>query len=391
MFRFIWKWHNKRKVRTNLKGSGKLPFSEFLGLQSHGLEFSKCQILGQTCATIWWKKKLESRSRIPKKDSKRVSMPASWWEFFGFRIGLPERDHHWRNPRKNITESAAIWASRGIANPEIISSFGPRTFWRRDEVPNRNFSIWAEVTYQQGNHKMGNVHWKDTSSPSHCALVLLLIEITNMISICATGLSEGKICLKSSIIFHVSNFYSNYRKYAMPFQQKHSFIDLVISWAIVVDIDRLCHRQLSHKRAHLFLLKSNDCCFHHVSSCAWLRSLRILSGKQIKFSIFVQHDCALQYFWALLNLRETCGRHPLLFADGTATLKTSKSASMDSPSFFMYKTKKVSWAFLWMKDFALGLGLWRLGRRSWAQHLAADDGRNGNCGFPTLRNVNREI
>ena len=50
-----------------------------------------------------------------------------------------------------------------------------------------------------------------------------------MIYICATGLSEGKICLKSSIIFHVSNFYSNYRKYAMPFQQKHSFIDKVIS------------------------------------------------------------------------------------------------------------------------------------------------------------------
>ena len=67
-----------------MNGSGKLPFSEYLGFQSNGLEFSKCQILAQTCATKWWKKKWWSRSRIPRKDLKRMSMPASWREFLGF-------------------------------------------------------------------------------------------------------------------------------------------------------------------------------------------------------------------------------------------------------------------------------------------------------------------
>ena len=53
--------------------------------------------------------------------------------------------------------------------------------WRRDEIPNRNFSILAQVTYQQKkqwNCKMGNAHREDTS-PSHCALFLSLIEITD--------------------------------------------------------------------------------------------------------------------------------------------------------------------------------------------------------------------
>ena len=40
------------------------------------------------------------------------------------------------------------------------------------------------------------------------------------------------ILLKFYVIFYVSNFYSSHCKYAMPFQQKHSF-------AIVVDINWL--------------------------------------------------------------------------------------------------------------------------------------------------------
>ena len=77
----------KEKVYT--KGSGKLPFSEYLRFQSNGLELSTCQILGLTCATIWWKKKQGLQSRIPRKDLKRMSMPASWREFLGFLIPLP--------------------------------------------------------------------------------------------------------------------------------------------------------------------------------------------------------------------------------------------------------------------------------------------------------------
>ena len=41
------------KEKVLAKCSGKSPFSEYLGFQSNGLEFSKCQILARTCATIW--------------------------------------------------------------------------------------------------------------------------------------------------------------------------------------------------------------------------------------------------------------------------------------------------------------------------------------------------
>ena len=45
-----------KKEEVLAKGSGKSPFSEYLWFQSNSLEFSKCLILGRTCA-IWWKKK----------------------------------------------------------------------------------------------------------------------------------------------------------------------------------------------------------------------------------------------------------------------------------------------------------------------------------------------
>ena len=79
----------KEKERTN--GSGKLPFSEYLGFQSNGLEFSKCQILGRTCARIWWKEKRGLRSTIPRKDLKGMSMPVTWREFSWLRIRVPVR------------------------------------------------------------------------------------------------------------------------------------------------------------------------------------------------------------------------------------------------------------------------------------------------------------
>ena len=46
------------------KRSGKSPFS---GFQSNGLEFSKCQILGLSCAKLWWKKK----RGVEKQNSKK--------------------------------------------------------------------------------------------------------------------------------------------------------------------------------------------------------------------------------------------------------------------------------------------------------------------------------
>ena len=144
----------------------------------------------------------------------------------------------------------------------------------------------------------------------------------------------------------------------------------------------LCHCQLSHDCALLFLLKSNGLLLSCVLLC-----LRIYSCKLIQFSKFIEHYCALQYFWALLNPCKTCSCCPLFFADCTAHFKEIK-VCINGFSQFLYVPNKVRlFSFLLNERFALGLGLWRLGRRSWAQHLSADDGRNGNCGFPTLRNV----
>ena len=42
------------KEKVLAKCSGKSLFSKYLGFPSNGLEFSKCQILGRTCGTIWW-------------------------------------------------------------------------------------------------------------------------------------------------------------------------------------------------------------------------------------------------------------------------------------------------------------------------------------------------
>ena len=79
----------KEKVLS--KCSGKSPFSKYLEFLSNALELSTCEMLGRTCGTIWWKKKRGSRSRISRKDLKRMGMPAAWREFSWFRITLPVR------------------------------------------------------------------------------------------------------------------------------------------------------------------------------------------------------------------------------------------------------------------------------------------------------------
>ena len=46
----------------------KSPFSEYLGFQSNAPEFSKCQMLAQTCGTIWWKKQRGQDAEIQKRN-----------------------------------------------------------------------------------------------------------------------------------------------------------------------------------------------------------------------------------------------------------------------------------------------------------------------------------
>ena len=172
-----------------------------------------------------------------------------------------------------------------------------------------------------------------------------------------------------------------------PINKNIAFIGKGISWAIVVYIDRL------YVTANVFM--NVRTCFYWnemtVASVICPPVLKDYLGKRIKSSKYVEHDCALQDVWAPFDPRETCGCRPLFFADGTVHFEDIK-VCINGFSQFLYVLSEVRlFSLLLSERFALGLGLWRLGRRSSAQHLAAEDGRNGNCGFPTLRNVNLEI
>ena len=67
--------HGITREKVLAKCSGVSHFSGYLGFQSNALEFSKSQMHGGTCGARWWKKKRESRNRIPRKSSKRMNMP----------------------------------------------------------------------------------------------------------------------------------------------------------------------------------------------------------------------------------------------------------------------------------------------------------------------------
>ena len=112
-------------------------------------------------------------------------------------------------------------------------------------------------------------------------------------------------------LWHVSSFYSNYRKHAMPFNNNIAFIDGGILWAFAIDVDWLY--------VSTNLLMNASTCFywnqwrlHLHCFCLCLRSY---SCKRIKFSTFASHDCALQTFWAPLDSREASSSRPPFFAD----------------------------------------------------------------------------
>ena len=113
----------------------------------------------------------------------------------------------------------------------------------------------------------------------------------------------------------------------------------------------LCHSQLSHEHAHLFLLKSNDCCFSHLSTFAWGFTPASWLNFPSSFSTIV--PCNI--FELCLTLTKPAVN--LLSSSQTAQhkLKTSKYASMVSPTFFMFLMKKGYLAFFWMKDLLLDL------------------------------------
>ena len=70
----------------------------------------------------------------------------------------------------------SLGASRGIANPEIISSSGPGT---DDVTKSQNVILrfGPKSHTNRGNRKIANADWEDKSSPSHCFCQWLASQI----------------------------------------------------------------------------------------------------------------------------------------------------------------------------------------------------------------------
>ena len=78
-----WSWvcrHKTRKIACK-----RLRQTTFFSVsQNNALEFSKCQMIEQTCGIWWLMKKLVSRSRILSHYSKKMCLPGEWREFCDF-------------------------------------------------------------------------------------------------------------------------------------------------------------------------------------------------------------------------------------------------------------------------------------------------------------------
>ena len=140
-----------------------------------------------------------------------------------------------------------------------------------------------------------------------------------------------------------------------PFDKNLAVIEKGISSFFMSNCGRhrpaLCHRQISHERELLFLLKSNDCRLRHVSACAW--GFAPASGFNFLTSLSTIVPCNI--FEPRSTLAETCGRRRLFFADGTANLKEIKVCT-NGYSQFLYVPNEVRlFSFLLNERFALGL------------------------------------
>ena len=90
--------------------------------------------------------------------------------------GVAQSQNHEVN-HHNIATMRSLGANRGIANPAIILSIGPWTFWLCAEMPKCNLTVLAQVTYQQGILQNANADWEDKSSPLHCFCQWLASQI----------------------------------------------------------------------------------------------------------------------------------------------------------------------------------------------------------------------
>ena len=88
MFRFMWKRHSKRE-KVLAKCSDKSPFSMYVGFQRNALEFSKCQMLGRTSWTMWWRKSGGREAEFQERIRKEWASLQGGGSFRGFGLECP--------------------------------------------------------------------------------------------------------------------------------------------------------------------------------------------------------------------------------------------------------------------------------------------------------------
>ena len=201
-----------------------------------------------------------------------------------------------------------------------ILLFGPKSHTKRENI------------------KIGNADWEDKSSPSPYFCQWLTSQIH--IHICYWFIWE-MMRLKPSEIFSSDMFpvfTPAIANMQCPFscEQQHSFY----RWGNFMSICRrhrlaLCHCQVTHERVHLFLLKSNDGSFCNMSSCAW----GFIQASWLNFPRSRRTIAPCKLFKFHLTLAKPAVVVLPSLQTEQRTLKTSKSASMVFPSFFMLHTK----------------------------------------------------
>ena len=123
----------------------------------------------------------------------------------------------------------------------------------------------------------------------------------------------------------------------MPFQQQQSFY----WWEDFMSPCRQyqlaqCHSKLTSECAHLFLLKSNDCCFCNVSACA----CEFIPASGLNFPCWRRTIAPCKKIWAPLHSREASSRRPLFFADRAAHFEDLK-VCINSFFQFLHVTQEV--------------------------------------------------
>ena len=163
------------------------------------------------------------------------------------------------------------------------------------------------------------------------------------------------------------NCFSFFSSPSVPFQQQRWSMG-IHQWTFVIESTDFMSLPLSHEREHMFLFKSNNCCFCNMSSCAW----EFTPMRGLNFP----HTLQLFHYWALQTFLSCSYALRILLLSSSLPGIQLALVNCFSQLFLHVPHEARLFSLLLNDRCALGLGLWRLWRLTWMQHLAADDGRH---------------